>query len=121
MIGTTPQRKGARAAQGGKTLRADRRGSDMDKAKGSSKPPVVKETAPARKPGPAKDSMVEQVGKYLKGVWAELKRVTWPTKDEVKRGTILVILTVLLISVYLAVVDKGFALVIGYLRSLLTR
>ena len=42
---------------------------------------------------------------YLSEVVAELKKVTWPTLDETKRSTVIVIVFTLLLSAYLAVAD----------------
>jgi preprotein translocase subunit SecE len=42
---------------------------------------------------------------FLKDVWAELQRTTWPTRKEVSNTTIVVITFVLVCSAYLYVVD----------------
>lgn len=81
----------------------------------------IREAVSAKKVTPVKDTLVNKITKYLKGVWAELKRVSWPTKQEIKKGTIVVIITVLLISFYLFIVDQGFALLFSLIRKLLGR
>ncbi len=42
---------------------------------------------------------------FLKDVKSELKKVTWPTKNETINTTIIVIIGVLILSVFLSIVD----------------
>lgn len=73
------------------------------------------EKRPARKPvrqGPAATAQaggfqgrLEEFGKYLKSVRAEMKRVTWPGWPEVRAATVVVVLTLLIISGYMGIVD----------------
>lgn len=49
------------------------------------------------------------IGRFLKDVVVEMKRVTWPTKKELTRYTLIVLGTVLFISVFFAVVDLGIS------------
>lgn len=42
---------------------------------------------------------------FLKDVKSELKKVTWPTKNETVNTTIIVIIGVLILSVFLSIVD----------------
>jgi len=46
---------------------------------------------------------------FLDEVWAELKRTSWPNRQEVYGTTIVVIVTVVLIAAYLWVVDLTLA------------
>jgi len=43
--------------------------------------------------------------KFLKEVKAELKQVTWPTKKEVTRLTIIVIIICLVVGIYIGFLD----------------
>jgi preprotein translocase subunit SecE len=43
---------------------------------------------------------------FVREVWSELKKTTWPTQREVYSTTLVVIVTVLICAVYLFVVDK---------------
>ena len=43
---------------------------------------------------------------YLGEVVAELRKVTWPSMDETKRSTLIVILFTILLSGYLAIFDQ---------------
>ncbi len=42
---------------------------------------------------------------FLREAWAELKKVTWPSKKQVMYATLTVIVVVILTSFYLGVVD----------------
>ncbi|WP_078551154.1 preprotein translocase subunit SecE [Bacillus alkalicellulosilyticus] len=56
------------------------------------------------------------LGKFLRGVGAELKRVSWPTRKELTRYTLVVIGTVIFISVFFWIVDTGIS---GLIRLIL--
>jgi preprotein translocase subunit SecE len=58
---------------------------------------------------------VSQIIKFLKEVKEELKKVTWPTTELVKKATIAVIVFTLLVSVYLWAWDLVFSRIIDYL------
>ena len=42
---------------------------------------------------------------FVQEAWAELRRVQWPTRDEIRAATIVVILLVSTVSVFLFFVD----------------
>jgi len=42
---------------------------------------------------------------FLKQVKAELKRVKWPTSKEVRRLTLLVIITMIILGLYIGIID----------------
>ncbi len=44
---------------------------------------------------------------FLQEVWAELKKVHWPSRKEVTAATVVVVAVVVLISVFLGIVDFG--------------
>jgi preprotein translocase subunit SecE len=52
----------------------------------------------------------EKVRTFFKEVKIEVKKVTWPNRDEVTNYTIVVIFIVILISVFIGVIDKIFGL-----------
>ncbi|MBP3372242.1 MAG: preprotein translocase subunit SecE [Clostridia bacterium] len=51
----------------------------------------AKKAAAAKKAAPAKNDGRRGPIRYIKDVWQELKKVTWPTKKELLHGTIAVI------------------------------
>lgn len=52
---------------------------------------------------------VDQVKQYLVEVQTELKKVVFPTRVEVKAATVVVMVTVILISIFLGLVDRVLA------------
>lgn len=51
-----------------------------------------------------------KVGKFLKEVKAELKKVVWPTKKQVINNSLIVLATVLIIGVVIWILDAIFQL-----------
>ncbi|MDH4157853.1 MAG: preprotein translocase subunit SecE [candidate division Zixibacteria bacterium] len=49
---------------------------------------------------------MEKIKKFLKEVLAELRKVTWPTKDELIGSTIVTIVVSIVVSVFIGVVDR---------------
>jgi preprotein translocase subunit SecE len=49
---------------------------------------------------------LEKIKKFLKEVLAELRKVTWPTKDELIGSTIVTIVVSIVVSVFIGVVDR---------------
>jgi preprotein translocase subunit SecE len=63
--------------------------------------------------------MVARVTQYLRETGQEMKRVSWPGRDELKESTIVVMVTVAVITVFLFAVDKILDLgVKGIIKSL---
>lgn len=55
---------------------------------------------------------------FLREVAVELKQVTWPTRKETVRSTLLVIGISLGVGIYIATLDLGFTKAIGLILSL---
>jgi len=66
----------------------------------------ARKKAPARRKGPKKERV--SVSQFLTEVKAEMKRVTWPTREEVISYTLVVIITVLLVGGIVALADYVF-------------
>ncbi len=49
---------------------------------------------------------------FIKLSIAELKKVSWPDREEVKSSTYVVLVTVFIISLFLGLVDKGISEII---------
>ena len=56
--------------------------------------------------------MFSKMKEFFKGVWIELKKVSWPTKKELLDSTIVVIVSVIILGVYIAAVDQVSSIVI---------
>lgn len=53
--------------------------------------------------------MIQKIKKFLNEVKAEIKKVVFPSKDELIGSTWVVIITVLLVSIFLGIVDLGLS------------
>jgi preprotein translocase subunit SecE len=61
--------------------------------------------------------MISQIKKFLTQTKIELKKVSWPNKNELVGSTVVVIITVLFLSAYIGIVD----FVVSKLVSLLIK
>lgn len=57
--------------------------------------------------------MIEKVKQFLGEVKTEIKKVVFPSKDELIGSTWVVIITVLVISIFLGIVDLGLSRLVG--------
>ena len=55
----------------------------------------------------------DSIGRFLKSVRSEMERVSWPSWKELRTSTIVVVMTLLMISMYMGVVDWVFSLLFG--------
>jgi preprotein translocase subunit SecE len=53
--------------------------------------------------------MFERIKQFLREVKVELKKVVFPSRDELKGSTWVVIITVIVMSFYLGLVDLGLS------------
>ena len=53
---------------------------------------------------------------FLKEVWAELNKVVWPSRDETKVYTLVVIVAVAVVAVYIGILDLIFAWAVDKLQ-----
>jgi preprotein translocase subunit SecE len=53
--------------------------------------------------------MIERIKQFMREVKIEIKKVVFPTRPELIGSTWVVIITVLLMSIYLGVVDLGLS------------
>jgi len=52
---------------------------------------------------------------YFKGAWNELKKVSWPTRNDVLNHTIIVIISVLIATAIVAALDYGLSYLVQYI------
>jgi preprotein translocase subunit SecE len=55
---------------------------------------------------------LEKVKKFLKEVNAELRKVTWPTKDELIGSTIVVVVVSMVVAIFIGIVDRILSLLV---------
>ena len=60
----------------------------------------------------------KKLGNFFRDVRSELKKVTWPSKNEVVSTTIVVIAATVFFGFYLFFMDIIFAWIIGQVKSL---
>ncbi len=57
--------------------------------------------------------MLNKVKEFFREVKIEIKKVVFPSRDELMGSTWVVIITVLVISIFLGIVDLGLSKVVG--------
>ena len=62
---------------------------------------------------------IGRLGQFLRDVRAEMRRVSWPTVNEVKNTTIITLIAVIFFAVYLFLVDRIWAFLLLQLNHLL--
>ncbi|MBP6965452.1 MAG: preprotein translocase subunit SecE [Armatimonadetes bacterium] len=55
----------------------------------------------------------QRVARFFHEVWVELKKTSWPSYDEVKKSTLVVLVAILIITVWIG----GLDLVLGWLTK----
>jgi preprotein translocase subunit SecE len=60
-------------------------------------------------------SWTTQAREFIGDVRAESAKVSWPTREELRDSTIVVIVTVILVSIFIGIVDRILSAVIGLL------
>ena len=55
-----------------------------------------------------------KISRSIKEIYAELGRVTWPTKEETTRLSIIVVSISIVIGLFLGVIDMGFSKIIAF-------
>jgi preprotein translocase subunit SecE len=58
---------------------------------------------------------VRRIRRYFDEVWSELRKVSWPTREQVRNLTVLVFAISLVVGIYIAVLDAFFQSVIAFL------
>jgi preprotein translocase subunit SecE len=56
---------------------------------------------------------VTRIRRYFDEVWSELRKVSWPTREQVRNLTVLVFAISLVVGIYITVLDTVFTAVIG--------
>ena len=55
---------------------------------------------------------MEKIKKYTKETIAELRKMTWPTKDELIGSTIVTVVVSVIVAIFIGIVDRILLLVI---------
>jgi preprotein translocase subunit SecE len=65
-----------------------------------------------------KGNIVQRIKNYLTEVKGELKKVTWPSKNDLQKTTIAVIILSIIIGIYLTLIDISFQKVVKGIISI---
>ncbi len=57
--------------------------------------------------------MVERLKQFFREVKVETSKVVYPSREELMGSTVIVIVTVMIVSVFLGVIDLGLSKLIG--------
>lgn len=61
--------------------------------------------------------MIEKITKYFNDTIQELRKVAWPSRDELIGSTIVVVVMSLLVSIFIGVVDQVLNKLVNLLAS----
>jgi len=61
---------------------------------------------------------VTRIRRFIEESWSELKKVTWPTREQTRNLTVLVFVISAVVGAYIAVFDALFTWVVGQLATL---
>ena len=67
----------------------------------------------AKKPG-----VFARISKYFKETKAEMKKVSWPNKEQLMHNTLIILVFIAIITIILSVLDVGFAKAFQWLTQL---
>ena len=66
---------------------------------------------------PAGGGFVTRLTQFVRDTRAEMRRVSWPTANEVKNTTIITLIAVIFFALYLFGIDRVWAYLIDHLRT----
>jgi preprotein translocase subunit SecE len=58
---------------------------------------------------------VTRIRRYFDEVWSELRKVSWPTREQVRNLTVLVFAISLVVGIYITALDTVFQRAISFL------
>ena len=61
---------------------------------------------------------MNRIRRFIEESWSELKKVTWPTFDQVRNLTLLVFVISAVVGAYIAVFDVAFEWLIGRIATI---
>ena len=63
-------------------------------------------------------NLIRRLRRFLQEAWSELKKVTWPTREQTRNLTVLVFVISAAVGAYIAIFDALFKVVIGWIATL---
>jgi len=65
-----------------------------------------------------KPNIFIRAGRKIKEVFSELKKVTWPTFPKILKGTVIVIVVVVIFTVAVSAIDAGLGQILKLLSNI---
>jgi len=59
--------------------------------------------------------MFNKLVKFIKEVRNELRRVSWPSRDDVRESTTVVVVVVLILAVFIGLVDWALSFLVSFI------
>ena len=59
-----------------------------------------------------------RIRRFIEESWSELKKVTWPTREQVRNLTVLVFVISAAVGIYIAVFDAAFTYIVAQVELL---
>ena len=59
--------------------------------------------------------MIKRLIDYVKSVYIEMRKVTWPTRNELVSSTVVVIALSVIVAVIIFIMDRVFSLGLGFI------
>ena len=63
-------------------------------------------------------NLIRRLRRFLQEAWSELKKVTWPTREQTRNLTVLVFVISAIVGGYITVFDFLFKIIVGRLANL---
>ncbi|MBO4694979.1 MAG: preprotein translocase subunit SecE [Clostridia bacterium] len=82
---------------------------NVDDTKNNAPKAKGKKTPSRAEQGKKKESFFKRLGRWFRGLFSELKKVTWPTPKDVAKNTSVVVVVVLVFFVLLFAIDYVLA------------
>jgi len=60
---------------------------------------------------------VTRLRRFIEESWSELKKVTWPTREQVRNLTVLVFAISLVVGIYITILDAFFQNLIAFIAG----
>jgi preprotein translocase subunit SecE len=60
-------------------------------------------------------SAIDQVREFVKDVQLESAKVSWPTREELRDSTVVVLTMVVMIAIFIGIVDRVLTFAVGLL------
>ncbi len=62
-----------------------------------------------------KEGLFQRMGRFVRECWVELKKTSWPSPDELKKSTMLVLAAMAVVTIWIGGLDAIFGLITRHL------